>query len=125
MRASTSGGYFTIVKFLIENNAEVCFADEDGFTALHAAAKYGDVRVARTFVENGALINAKAKDGWTPLSFAKYWTNEDECSQALVNYLIDKGGIDGRPEYEQGETAVGIVRAMKNRRERHPIFLPQ
>src|SRR5262245_8388421 len=43
---------------------------ESGFTPLHEAAANGDIELATLLLEHGAKINAKMKDGKTPLAFA-------------------------------------------------------
>ena len=46
-------------------------SDENGWTALHEAARGGDVAVARVLVERGSTPEAKTRAGETPLALAK------------------------------------------------------
>lgn len=43
---------------------------ESGAAPLHEAAANGDIEFAKLLLEHGAEINAKTKDGKTPLAFA-------------------------------------------------------
>jgi ankyrin repeat protein len=103
----TRKGNAEIVKFLVLEGGARVDLSKDGFMALHAAAKYGDIHIARVLIENGAPVNPKFQ-GFTPLSFAKFWNEGTE----LVEYLTEQGGIDSRPPHEQGETALEIVRKL-------------
>ena len=44
--------------------------DNDEWTPLHLAARYGHKEIVEYLVEKGADVNAKDKEGWTPLHFA-------------------------------------------------------
>ena len=56
-----------MVRFLVENGADVNARDEDDQTALHEAAHKGHIDVVRFLVENGADVNARNKYDQTPL----------------------------------------------------------
>ena len=60
-----------IVKSLLkEGNVDVDSKDEDGWTALHWAARNGHDDVVQTLLENQATVNAKDNSGSTPLFWA-------------------------------------------------------
>ena len=60
-----------IASVLIPHGAKVNAAQaESGFTPLHEAALNGDSEFARLLLDHGADVNAKMKDGKTPLTFA-------------------------------------------------------
>ena len=49
----------------------------DGNTALMMAANRGAIDVVRMLIAAGADVNAKAKDGWTPLEAATMIGDEE------------------------------------------------
>jgi len=53
--------------------------------ALHLAARFGNVRSVEMLVENGANMNAKSKEGFTPLHEAA-----KEGRKPVIEYLIAK-----------------------------------
>jgi ankyrin repeat protein len=59
-----------IVRFLIENGADINGLSTDGETALHTAAKF-DVQFVRLLLELGASHDIKDTNGKTPLDWAK------------------------------------------------------
>ena len=52
---------------LLERGAKVITAGYDRNTPLHLAAMKGYANVGRRFIQQGALVYAKNKDGLTPL----------------------------------------------------------
>jgi ankyrin repeat protein len=70
MNASRSGNVEQI-RTLLKGNSAVNFGDADGDTALHAAAKHGQVDAIRVLVREGhANIDARDEDAQTPLHLA-------------------------------------------------------
>jgi ankyrin repeat protein len=59
-------------KTLIENGARLELREEEGRTALYIAVEYGVTDMTRMLIDAGADINAKNKDGYTPLQCAKF-----------------------------------------------------
>ncbi len=51
-----------VVKYLIEQGAEVNAADKYGRTVLHRAASYGQLDVVKFLIEQGANINSLTHD---------------------------------------------------------------
>ena len=74
-----------VVKFLVENGADLSQSDECGVTALHTAARIGFFEMVVYLVENGASIDALSIEGHTPLSFACY-----SGSLSVVKYLMER-----------------------------------
>lgn len=78
-----------ILADLLKYKADARYADAAGMTALHEAAARSDAETARTLAANGADVNARAKDGATPLHAAMkaaLGTGKTETMQALIDY---------------------------------------
>lgn len=60
--------------------------NQDGFTALHLAAKRGDLEQVKAIVSHGANINARDRHEHTPLTWAAI-----ESHKEIVKFLIDNG----------------------------------
>jgi ankyrin repeat protein len=56
----------------------------DGETALHMAAKWGDVEAIKVLVSNGADINKRGEEDFTPLHYAAE-QNKLEAVKCLVS----------------------------------------
>ncbi|HUT54949.1 MAG TPA: ankyrin repeat domain-containing protein [bacterium] len=80
------GGQFEMVKFLLNNGAEVDARSEGGSTPLVEAVARNSVEIAGYLVDHGADVNSKDNDGKTPL----HWAAERGHVDA-VKFLIAKG----------------------------------
>jgi hypothetical protein len=56
-----------------------------GATALHIAAREGNLEIAKILIENGANVNAADNEGWTPLMRSSLAANRD-----IVELLLSK-----------------------------------
>ena len=56
-----------------------------GASALHLAARVGNLEIIKLLVENGAKINIKDNEGWTPLMRSVISSNVD-----VISYLLTK-----------------------------------
>ena len=63
LHAAIDKGYVKVVEALLEYNADVNSAHEDGMTPLHLAAQRGNAVISKMLLSKGANINAEA----TPL----------------------------------------------------------
>lgn len=63
---------------LIDAGADVNVADEDGETALMAAAEKGHLTKVRLLIEKGANVNAKDKTGKSALQYARAPRNDND-----------------------------------------------
>src|SRR5580692_8405867 len=63
--------YVEAVKLCLERGAEVNAANSLGLTAMHGAANRGWVSVMQILADHGAKVDAKDKEGRTPMTFAK------------------------------------------------------
>ena len=83
----------------LDLGADVNAANEAGQTALHAAAAIGANGVVRFLVERGARLDARTKQGRTPL---------DEALRGVLN-------IDGAPGEAHEDTATILRDLMAQR----------
>lgn len=75
----------------IEGGADVIEADWDGWTPLHHATSRGMVRAINELVARGAAIEAKDKNGDTPLHFAA--TSNESCLPTLPALLAHGANV--------------------------------
>ncbi|ELU05799.1 hypothetical protein CAPTEDRAFT_77397, partial [Capitella teleta] len=59
-----------ILKLLIENKGDINLERKDGRTPLHFACEEGQIHTATLFLDNGADIEKKDEEGFSPLNFA-------------------------------------------------------
>lgn len=70
IHSAAAGGYYKIVKMLLDHGAEPNVREQGGFTPLHAAAQNGDVETIRALLLGGADLTLKSEDGKTALDIA-------------------------------------------------------
>ena len=80
--------------------------DEEGCTALHLAARYGQVGVLKVLLEAGSIINSGNHDGATPLHLACQRNHAD-----TVALLLASPAIDPRLEDINGNTPLHLCAA--------------
>lgn len=79
-------GNVEILRYLLQNGADIHSKNNNGFTPLHVAAFCGENMTINALIENGADVNMKAKDNITPLHVAAVSGNLD-----TVELLINNG----------------------------------
>jgi ankyrin repeat protein len=77
-----------IVKFLLDNKADVNAKSKKGWTPLHFVALTGDKEIAELLLSRGADVNSKDEDGETPLSMAESFLG----GQKEIGDLLRKHG---------------------------------
>ena len=65
--AALAGRHFQTAKFLHDNGAHLDVCSKDGETVLHSPAYYGDVEMIEVLLGYKVDVNARRKDGFTPL----------------------------------------------------------
>lgn len=93
-----------VVKYLIENNANVCAPTVDGWHPIHCASQWGHVQVVKVLLSSGADINARTNGQLTPLILAA----SRPKNRALIEYLLFHDDVDVWAKNEAGDTAFDI-----------------
>ena len=75
----------------IEKGADVTMADKYGDTALHIAAKYGLIKIAKLLIKKGADVNFRNKANYTPLMYIVMNDIELENKIKMVKLLLQQG----------------------------------
>ncbi|CAL4111295.1 unnamed protein product, partial [Meganyctiphanes norvegica] len=110
---ATWEGYLTIVEALINAHANVSITQQDGWTALHYAARYNRTDIA-VLLLNTSLdvdINAQTNLGYTPLmdevsalhTAARY-------NRTAIAVLLLEQGADSTKRDKYGRTPAGLAR---------------
>ena len=86
LQEACSAGQLDIVKFMIENGADVNAKNNSGGTPLNVASQGDNRDIVELLIENGANINNKNNNGLTPLHQASRNGQKD-----IVELLIAKG----------------------------------
>ena len=99
------------VKYLLQQGADPNTRNpDDGSPALTLAVAGNDIQMAMVLIKNGADVNAKGRDGQTPLMHAAQGTlGLDD----MVRLLIARGA-DVNIKTRTGDTALGIAERMGN-----------
>lgn len=103
------------VEKLLAHGADVSAVDADGDTALHGAAKSGNVEIMRLLLDKGANPNATNRQGGTPLMWVAVF-GHDEAARFLLSR-----GADASLKDNDGVTAAEW--AARNKRENVRVIL--
>jgi hypothetical protein len=76
-----------IDEFCAAHGNDVKSTDEKGSTLLHKATAHHKIEVIKFLMSKAAVIDARDKDGETPLHKAARWNNDVE----VVKYLVSQG----------------------------------
>ncbi|AAR83357.1 ankyrin repeat protein [Canarypox virus] len=80
----SASAYTDTTKLLIEKGANIHISDNNGYTALHNAARYGSLESIDLFLSYGIDVDIKDKIGNTPLFYASPYPD-------VVKALLEKG----------------------------------
>lgn len=103
-----------VAELLLELGAPVDGETATGLTALMTAATGGSENLINLYLNHGAEVNHRARDGWTPLHcaavFARDANTERQRGLALriLKRLVD-AGADANAKNADGETAYDIA----------------
>ncbi|WP_264954058.1 ankyrin repeat domain-containing protein [Wolbachia endosymbiont (group A) of Endotricha flammealis] len=106
-------GKIDMVRYFIEQGADVNAKDNDDLTSLHWAVLYANLKVVRCLVEDGSDVDAKDKRGWTPLHLiAKnnrlLWGDDLNEMLGTTEYFIQKGA-DVNAKDKDGNTPLHLA----------------
>jgi len=87
-------------KKLVNAGFDVNTKDSLGETALHLAVEHGNLEIVRLLLERGADVNAKNKNGLTPI----WGINDDDTTAMEIFRLLIRSGADVNVSNEDGET---------------------
>ncbi|OUM65003.1 hypothetical protein PIROE2DRAFT_60299 [Piromyces sp. E2] len=109
---SKSDGQDKIIKYLIDNGADVNKKNKHGDTPLIKAIRTWKNDIVKYLIENGADVNKVDKEGNSPLINAYYSENIP-----IINYLIEDTDVDiDKENNEEGNTLLLLAcqRGKKN-----------
>eukprot|EP01028_Stygiella_incarcerata_P004418 TRINITY_DN1966_c0_g1_i1.p1 TRINITY_DN1966_c0_g1~~TRINITY_DN1966_c0_g1_i1.p1 ORF type:complete len:261 (-),score=64.22 TRINITY_DN1966_c0_g1_i1:22-804(-) len=93
---------------LIQHGADVNYADTSGWTALHYAARAGNVRMGEILLVNGSQPNPVKSDGWTPLHLASY-NDRVEFVALLIEHGANPDVVDFVEQKAPKDLAKSVV----------------
>lgn len=110
-----------LIDFLIEKGASVNHATKSGQTALHRAVERGRVKIVKSLISAGALVNATDKDLNTPLhsikmmklNHVRYFATVDDYT-AICELLI-ANGADMDAKDADGKTPLDVITNEKSK----------
>jgi ankyrin repeat protein len=85
-----------VVKFHVNNLGVTILGDDDSYTLLHSAARYGNLTVCKLLLQHSKkneLKNSVDRNGWTPLQYAAKNGHFATC-ELLFPYFRDKCHFD-------------------------------
>jgi ankyrin repeat protein len=103
LQAAASGGHLDVVKFLLDNGADIDAQYGKHGSALHAAAAKDHIDIVKLLVSRGADIHARSSEAGSVLASAIGHYYDKKC----LDFLLDKGAL----KKDDGETALSKAAA--------------
>jgi len=117
--------YMTIVKLLLEANADVNAADSASLTALHRASRCSNVEVVSFLMKHRADASARDKGGRTPLLLLLENANlRDGLTEVLEQLLVATPDIDQMSGEPGAPLAIAAYRGYKKVLQRLLPLIP-
>ena len=85
-----------MVNFLLESGIDINYQPngrDNGKSALHKAVENGHFELVKALVENGANVEAKDKNGNTPIWNCVMMCRGNETQIKIIKYLKSKGSL--------------------------------
>ncbi|KAI2808945.1 ankyrin repeat domain-containing protein [Blomia tropicalis] len=95
-----------VVKYLIENGANVRAKTMDGWEPIHSAAQWGNVQIVRILMASGGDINARSNGGNTPFHLAV----SRPSNRPLIEYMLYSDDVDIEAKNDAVDTAYDICK---------------
>lgn len=102
----------TIKVLLDEYHVKVDVTNGNEGTPLHVAASQAQPKAARMLLDRGAMVNARAKDGATPLHFACFKGRKQ--GHIEVARLLLQNGADVNAKMDNGATPLSVATSRGN-----------
>ena len=104
-------GHIDILRYLVENGADINACSDDHCTPLMIAIKMGHIDVATYLVEHGAKVDLKDDRGCTALHHAMYYYHHDrlEVCSCLIERGADVNGCYNNKSPQNGRTPLMIA----------------
>ena len=104
-------GHLDILRYLVENGADINACSDDHCTPLMIAIKMGHINVATYLVEHGAKVDLKDDHGCTALHHAMYYYHHDrlEVCSCLIERGADVNGCYNNESPQNGRTPLMIA----------------
>jgi ankyrin repeat protein/CHAT domain-containing protein len=96
-------GDYGLAREILESDVDINQKDEEGWTALHAAANNNLVEFAEELIQKGGDINCRNEEAYTPLMLAASRNNG-----SMISLLLSKGA-DTTLTNKEGKTALDIA----------------
>jgi ankyrin repeat protein len=115
LHQASARGHVTVVRVLLEHDADVTAQNEDGSTPLHLASRWGRVKVVRVLLKYGADPTAQDNNRSTPLHQASSRGHVDSA-RVLLELGVDATAQDKNGwtplHWASYEGHVGVTRVL-------------
>nr|MDO8110325.1 ankyrin repeat domain-containing protein [Candidatus Sigynarchaeota archaeon] len=102
-------GKVEVIKYLLDNGADITARDAKGSTALLYAASEGEDEAVRILLERGALINEKNDLNWNALMQACF-----KGHYSTAKLLLERGSPTDEIDDEKGATTLWLAKQSGN-----------